>query len=337
MNFTYNNNILYNKLNTNFVNDFNTNTQVLILESNKCDMEITTLHQYILSNHNKTSFYFNILIILFHIIYTLKIFNLLGIKHNDLHFGNILIIYDKEKNKKTSNNKYIISDDDGNGKLNSKEYVIPNIGITTRLFDFDLASKNEAKDITKLKEGLNENIKGFNQLDYTKDYFPGSFLNNLNDIEYDILKIIYSVIMLHAQINNNNILKLINKLFDIPKILDKIKIIGSNPYTFMLNFIVNNITADETGSFKSTSLFKLKTVNEILDILEEEINKTSPTPIEKFNVVETYSMLNMYKKEYLPMNINHNTKSFNIFNNSSNTTTRNNNISNANLNTSSNV
>lgn len=76
------------------------------------------------------------LIILFQIMYTLNVFNIIGVKHNDLHLKNIMVQINYKnilsKNHDIYLNKYIIHDN---------EYLIPNIGIDIRIYDFDRSCK----------------------------------------------------------------------------------------------------------------------------------------------------------------------------------------------------
>ena len=316
----------YFKFNEMLKSEFNTQTQILFLESDICDedLKIMSLYDYIrLSISTPNNLYFDILIILFQIIYTLKILNFLGIKHNDLHFGNILITIDNKNDNDNSCNKYIITDDG----ITSKEYIIPNTHISVRIFDFDMANKQEAKDISKLKLKL-QNIKDFKNIDY-KTVYSNSVLNNDNDIGYDILKIIYNLIIytVNYDVIGKLIKTLINSLtvdpcYDSILAIDREKIDKNKKNKTEINETGINEEIDKWGNFKSTDVFKLKNVDDILDILVEEINYKSPTPIEKGNVDETYSMLNMYKKEYLSKNTNFNNYTTNNNNNNNNNAKR---------------
>lgn len=79
-----------------------------------------------------------ILILLFQIIYTLEVFNRVGLKHNDLHIKNIFIqVHNKniiDSNYDEYFNKYIVDD---------YTYFIPNIGLSIRIFDFDRTCKHD--------------------------------------------------------------------------------------------------------------------------------------------------------------------------------------------------
>ena len=179
-----------------------------------------------------------------------------------------------------------------------------------------MANKKEAKDISKLKLKL-QNIKDFKNIDY-KTVYSTTFLNSDNDIGYDILKIIYNLIIYTANLNNIYIKTLINNLTVDPCYVSILKIFNDIKDKNKKNERGINEEIDEWGNFKSTDVFKLKNVDDILDILEEEINNTTPTQIKKGNVDETYSMLNMYKKEYLPKNTNFNNYTNNNNNNNNN-------------------
>ena len=79
-----------------------------------------------------------ILVLLFQIIYTLEVFNRVGLKHNDLHIKNVFIqVHNKNIIDSTNDkyfNKYIVDD---------YSYLIPNIGLSIRIFDFDRSCKHD--------------------------------------------------------------------------------------------------------------------------------------------------------------------------------------------------
>ena len=271
------------------LSEFNTNINILFLESDICDTETKNFDKYITDNIKSHDLVFNIQIILFHVFYTLKILSRLGIKHNDLHLGNVLIISDDIRD---SNNKYIIFD---NG-IDVKEYLIPNIGITTRIIDFDLSSKSEPENKAKLIQEL-QNLEDSKSYQFKNiNYMIKTFLNNDNDVRYDVFKILY---------------KLKNKNIDLIESSDIIKLINSfnntnNLYSLMieaddekLDHISNKI--DNFGNVNKFNLddlddtpgFNILPINNIIENLYIEITKNLNAVLPLKN---TYSMLNMYKK-----------------------------------------
>ena len=83
--------------------------------------------------------------IFFQIVYTLETFNIIGIKHNDIHFGNIFII---ENERNIINNN--LKDDDDYYAVYNREYTfkglddneykkikLKNLGFDVRIYDFD--------------------------------------------------------------------------------------------------------------------------------------------------------------------------------------------------------
>ena len=110
----------------------------MVVETSDSSKEITTLHDFLLTHLNilpkekKNNIF---IILLFQIMYTLEIFNRIGIKHNDLHLKNIFVQINK-KNYINDNNEIYF-----NKYTLDKSYLIPNIGINIRIFDFDRTCK----------------------------------------------------------------------------------------------------------------------------------------------------------------------------------------------------
>jgi hypothetical protein len=175
-------------------------TQVVILSTNN-DNDTKSISAEKLLLDSKFG-YENLLIILFQIMYTLKCFQLIGLKHNDLRLGNIII---EERKKK------IVIDYDNNTcnkyKIGDKEYNIPNINYTVKIFDFDLSEKfprDNVKDEYK-------KINGFRPINYSEIY-SHTYLNNYDDIIFDVLKLIHTFI----DTTNKNLQKLFNSFFNYP-------------------------------------------------------------------------------------------------------------------------
>lgn len=81
-----------------------------------------------LVNFKSVVFYY----VLFQIMYTLAVFQRIGLKHNDLHTDNILVIQDEPPQDDTYT-KYTIRE--------GKDYYVKNIGVTSAIIDFGLSVK----------------------------------------------------------------------------------------------------------------------------------------------------------------------------------------------------
>jgi hypothetical protein len=119
----------------------------------KLDIYFKNIRRY---NKQKILYIFNIVkfineIIYFQLLYCLSCFEKIKLKHNDLHFGNILVIMKRDNlfnsidNLSTFKSNFI---EDGKFKnwyifkINGVEYSIPDIGIEIRIFDFDRSVLN---------------------------------------------------------------------------------------------------------------------------------------------------------------------------------------------------
>jgi len=124
--------------------NFTTIKNYYLLLTETSDHNLMTLHDFLIKN--KTNMTDHILFnILFQIMYTLYIFNKLKIKHNDLHFGNIMVSIAKKnilesRFKVEFNNIY---------HFDRKRVCLPNLGISVRIFDFDRTSKAETDSYGK--------------------------------------------------------------------------------------------------------------------------------------------------------------------------------------------
>lgn len=88
-------------------------------------------------NKNKGTFK----VLMLQIIHTLYVLHLLGIKHLDLHYGNIVLV---PSGKERSYNKYTIStsrEEVQQGVLSSKEMYLPNVHFDIKIIDYDGAVK----------------------------------------------------------------------------------------------------------------------------------------------------------------------------------------------------
>jgi hypothetical protein len=105
--------------------------------------------------------------ILFQILYTLEVFNRIGVKHNDLHTDNIFVLFRKrnaiKKNEKQFYRKYIFRTEKGE----LKEVKVANIGIDVRIYDFDRSSKVANNFIYYPKEICSIKMSEFKEFNQT--------------------------------------------------------------------------------------------------------------------------------------------------------------------------
>ena len=179
----------------------------LITETSDSTKEIIKLYDFLIKIINMRHKYTEIifLVILFQIMYTLLVFNKVGLKHNDLHLKNIFIQINSanilSNNHDIYFNKYVV-----NNKGINKDYLIPNIGIDVRIYDFDRSCK------------FNNNIYphfGFIQSTYIPE-LKSVNVNCLENPSFDTFKLlgeIHNLLKKNILQNNQNIL--INKLKDI--------------------------------------------------------------------------------------------------------------------------
>jgi len=75
--------------------------------------------------------------IIFQVLYTLEAFNMINLKHNDLHLYNIFVIkYNKKNITPNSYYQYILAD--------KTEVNLPNVGYSVRIFDYDRSCKTKS-------------------------------------------------------------------------------------------------------------------------------------------------------------------------------------------------
>ena len=234
---------------------FNKCTKIVVLDT---DDVKSTLFEFLKSSE----YTYNIMLIfLFQIFYTLKVFDLIGLKHNDLHFKNILVI--NQKFTDSTVNKFIID---------KKEYLIPNIQYSIRIFDFDLSEKFPRNN---LKQEF-QNIKNFKHIEYSK-YYPDTKLNNIDNIIFDVLKVLYKI----NELQNTDLNKLIQKF-------QKYSFVTFNAFTLLYKHFI-----DTFGNFSETIDVnnKILSLDKIIEIIYNEINLHFPHNI---NIKETYSTNNLY-------------------------------------------
>jgi hypothetical protein len=131
---------------TQYDNDFTVITAILN-ETTDQDVKVVTLRELKkmvndanISKEKKKELVYNLL---FQILYTLEVFNRIGIKHNDLHTKNIFVIIRNNNifkdNLKKLSRKYIFLSK--NNKTH--EILLPDIGLEIRIYDFDRSCKQK--------------------------------------------------------------------------------------------------------------------------------------------------------------------------------------------------
>jgi len=240
--------------------------QFLILNTNQKNTPLKKLNHIIKSllsysnDNNLQEFY----IILFQIIYTLKCFDLIGIKHNDLHFGNIFLEIN-EHHEKNKFSKYII---DG------KTYEILNSNYTVKIYDFDLGSKNNRDEQNKqnnkeFKEHFKDNkTNKIINLDFKTNY-PTTFLNNKDSVNFDVLKVIFQLYKIALKLKNKTITNFIETFFNNVNPFDIIK--KQENKTIVLDSTIHNI--DLYSNFKDANFSNIKLIDDILDIIYNKLKE----------------------------------------------------------------
>lgn len=275
----------------------NHDVQFLILNTNQKNAYLKTIHNMInpLLSYNNDNNLEDFYIILFQIIYTLKCFDLIGLKHNDLHFGNIFLEINKN-NKKINNSikeqnkftKYII---DG------KSYDIPNINYTVKIYDFDYGSKNNRDKLNtqnnkEFKPNFKDNkVKEFNPLDF-KNKYSTTFLNNEDSVNFDLLKVLFELYKRTLKLKNKTIKDFIETFFNNENPFDNIK--QPENENIVLDSTIHNI--DLYGNFKDANFSNIKPIDDILDIIYKKIKE-----IENNNKFKTNKLFN--KKIYNTSNL----------------------------------
>jgi hypothetical protein len=153
----------------------------MLNETSSHNVKLTTLYDFFKKLQNIGSLtnevkYEIILNILFQILYTLEAFNKIGLKHNDLHMGNILVFEEPRSNKYI---QYILS--------NGRKVNLEHIGFTTRIFDFDRSCK---KKISKSRD-FNYAIEPSN-----KQIYAGIGQTCIPNAKFDTYKLLYSLVNL---------------------------------------------------------------------------------------------------------------------------------------------
>ena len=172
-------------------------------------------------------------IILFQVFYTLECFKIMGVKHNDLHNGNILIYIRKNGavntiSKLIENYRMFIEAKKFNRYIYKDEtFDIPDIGVYVKIYDFDFSCKFK-KSIDDV-EILTDKILDFELF--------GVALSS-NDNSYDLFKFIMGILNIKSKIDYRNIfLKDISKFNKFNKIYSDNNRINKND---VLDFFIEN-------------------------------------------------------------------------------------------------
>lgn len=283
----------------NEITRFTENTNILILESDICTTETKDLNDYIIAAQSQPLFELHMLVILFHILYTLKIFHRLGIKHNDLHLSNILIISD---NISGSFNKYITT----NNANEIAEFIIPNIGVTTRIFDFDLSNVSKV-DEHNLQEKIKPSkyLSEFDNLDYSIMFNEPIVLNNENNIMYDLLKILCIIRdnLSLVGIKNQKLKSFFHNINYITQ--DEIKRFTKLGYIDEFNNFIDPSTPSTPSTPSINTHYKnrilsFNNIDYIIKCLYDEIKSCIPpiNDINDINIIKKYSMTNLYNNTH---------------------------------------
>lgn len=254
-------------------------TYAMFVESNLKEDNITTLADLIFvflsteppADETQKKQKHSILNLLFQIIYTIKAFNMIGLKHNDLHLGNILILLNTPSDKVT-HNKYVLTDD--------TEVILDNIDISARIFDFDRSCKNPVKSIIK-KEFRNA-IKPDEIYHKGRDYYSCNANNRA-----DIYRVLYNIWTIGKKTNTyiTTILKhLLTTIFR-----GKLSLLESGKYTYLIHAkkIPSGILTTKSSVPTNDEMMS---IDEILKLIADEIKGTENSD---GTLSETYELNNI--------------------------------------------
>jgi hypothetical protein len=278
------------------------NLLLLFNETNLKSGSTMTFYQLINTYYNIDStlsddiIYKSFTVILFQLIYTLECFARIKLKHNDLHLDNVLILLDDdnifnnpnfqvteyhsyEVTYKTDYEYFgndfelfnIININNGN-----KRYVIPYLGITLMIFDFDRS----------ILYNSNNSIYIYNKELYTSFNIPEYKHINVHYNEYiDINKILLQLFEFITYHNNNIIIKVLENLYGYK-------------YSYIIRYIktINNYILDYT-IFNKEHYF---TAYNFIYLNNFEIDASNPIIFlnpeqEPENVTKYYSTANSLK------------------------------------------
>lgn len=209
--------------------------------------------------------------IMFQLVYTLKCFARINLKHNDLHTGNILLFISKTHNifqgwAPQKYNTYVYNE-------NEDKVDLIDIGIKVCIFDFDGANKNKAD--TAINE-LNVEVHQFNDSPYGK-----IFLSRENNPYSDLFKLVAYIYKLFSR--NDFIKAICAKLIRMTLDVDvnynlepdtdadaDDKNLYKKGDSDEFRFHLNEVMKDRAKKLFTTGLFKkLNTLDEIPEDIED--------------------------------------------------------------------
>ena len=254
---------------------------VMLNETSSANAGLKTLSKFILNELVKFTLVEKLKImynILFQIIYTLEVFNRVGIMHNDLHTGNVFIIMKnnsfKQPNYKKTFRKYRFKA--GNGTQYSIN--LENIGFDVRIYDYDRSYKFN-KPGTEFPEILKTNnmiiYRDFNQYHHTQNPY------------FDTYKILCNLYHNYIGILPGTFLTLIHDFFIKHSLLNsgivgtKDYLSASAPYDIRDYFLINS---QPVGHMKTTEEILINLTTDFF-IGEYLSGKEAQVP-----VIETYDM-----------------------------------------------
>lgn len=254
---------------------------VMLNETSSANTELKTLSKFILNElvkftmTEKSKIMYNIL---FQIIYTLEVFNRVGIMHNDLHTGNVFIIMKnnsfKQPNYRKTFRKYRFKAENGT----QFSINLENIGFDVRIYDYDRSYKFD-KPGTEFSEILKTNnmfyYRDFNQYHHTQNPY------------FDTYKILCHLYHNYIGILPGNFLTLIHDFFIKHSLLNsgivgtKDYLSASAQYDIRDYFLINSLPV---GHMKTTEEILINLITDV-SISEYLTGKEAQVP-----VIETYDM-----------------------------------------------
>ena len=238
--------------------------QVLVTESVPSS-NVVSLHDFLKTNHPplvKVN-------ILFQLIWTLTCFNAIGLRHNDLHFQNILLF----KHNRPTNAHRIF-------KHHDKTFYVPVTNHEVRIFDFDRAAKATKSD--KLGKTLKKHYRSAREIHYPYDIFmEGSTSSRINP-QYDTFKLMqkYPLSYDFLEFKYSTALTRYEKLDIIRQYqLDKVSVLDYN-------------LLQDSMTYEATKIAGYPNTNDILNRVGKYFTKPPPNS----KLVEIYDIQNLYNK-----------------------------------------
>ena len=224
--------------------------------------------------------------LMFQIFYTLHCFNLIGIKHNDLHLGNVFVIARKNnimfKNNKKFTRRYEFRNSQGEKKIVN----LLNIGLDVRIYDFDRSVKQK-NNFRYYPDGLKSR--------YLRDYYAFGE-NAVDNPDHDTFKILCHLYEKLKYSTCDSVLNLIKSCFMDFDAVTKGYVYLVNPNTKRKNKIL--LDKPDRNGFRYYLLAKRLPPNvmastcNILELIVGNLDLYKQIPTNLPNL-ETYSTLNI--------------------------------------------